>query len=118
MRLNDLRAIVAVWLVTASRHAQTIGAKSLNVTKRHAFSLADISRDPHQSQACNSAAGYCSSSHNDAMQGGSAVTVQRGNFVIAGGSGPLENLIRYGFANELLVGEPENFTHAGIEFGA
>jgi hypothetical protein len=52
------------------------------------------------------------------MQGGPAVIVQRGNFVIAGGSGPLEDLIRRGFANELLIGEPENFTHVGIGFGA
>jgi hypothetical protein len=52
------------------------------------------------------------------MQGGSAVIVQRGNFVIAGGCGPLQNLIRCGFANELLAGEPENFTHIGVSFGA
>ena len=58
------------------------------------------------------------SSHNDAMRTGPAVIVQRGDFVIAGGCGPLENLIRCGFANELLAGEPENFTHVGIGFGA
>lgn len=52
------------------------------------------------------------------MRTGPAMIVQRGNFVIAGGCGPLENLIRCGFANELLAGEPENFTHVGIGFGA
>ena len=58
------------------------------------------------------------SSHNDAMRTGPAMIVQRGNFVIAGGCGPLENLIRCSFANELLAGEPENLTHVGIGFGA
>jgi hypothetical protein len=52
------------------------------------------------------------------MRTGAAVIVQRRNFVIAGGCGPLENLIRPGFANELLAGEPEEFTHVGIGFGA
>ena len=60
----------------------------------------------------------CSSSHDKAMRTGPAVIVQCGNFVIAGGCGPLENPIRCGFANELLAGEPENFTHVGIGFGA
>jgi hypothetical protein len=46
------------------------------------------------------------------------VIVQRGDFVIASGRGPLENLIRCSFANELVAGEPENFTHIGIGFGA
>ena len=54
------------------------------------------------------------SSHNDAMRTGPAVIVQRGDFVIAGGCGPLENLIRCSFANELLAGEPEDFTRIGI----
>ncbi len=58
------------------------------------------------------------SSHNDAMRTGSAVIVQRSDFIIAGGCGPLENLIRCGFANELLAGEPKNLTHVGIGFGA
>ena len=52
------------------------------------------------------------------MRTGTAMIVQRGNFVIAGGCGPLENLIRCGFANELLAGEPKNFVHVGIGFGA
>ena len=43
--------------------------------------------------------------------------VQRGNFVIAGGCGPLEDLIPCGFADELLAGEPEDFSHVGIGFG-
>src|SRR5882757_4420477 len=50
----------------------------------------------------------CPSSHNDAMRTGPAVIVQRGDFVIAGDCGPLENLIRCCFANELLAGEPKN----------
>jgi hypothetical protein len=58
------------------------------------------------------------SSHNDGMRTGAAVVVQSGKFVIAGGCGPLEDLIRCGFANELLAGEPKNFTHVGIGFGA
>jgi len=61
---------------------------------------------------------YRSSSHNDAMPTGPTVIVQRGDFVIGGGCGPLENLIRCSFANELLAGEPEDFTHSGIGFGA
>jgi hypothetical protein len=52
------------------------------------------------------------------MRTGPAVIVQRGDFVIAGGCGPLENLIRCGFANKLLAGEPKDFTHIGIGFGA
>jgi len=56
------------------------------------------------------------SSHRDAMRTGAALIVQRGNFVIAGGCGPIHNLIRCGFTNELLAGEPENFTHIGIGF--
>jgi hypothetical protein len=52
------------------------------------------------------------------MRTGPVVIVQRRDFVIAGGRGPLENLIRCGFANELPAGEPENFTHIGIGFGA
>ena len=52
------------------------------------------------------------------MRTGPAVVVQRGDLVIAGGCGPLENLILCSFANELLAGEPENFTHIGIGFGA
>ena len=39
------------------------------------------------------------SSHNDAMRTGPAVIVQRGDFVIAGDCGPLENLIRCGFGS-------------------
>ena len=50
------------------------------------------------------------------MRTGPAVIVQRGDFVVASGCGPLENLIWCGFANELLAGEPENFTHVGIGF--
>jgi hypothetical protein len=46
------------------------------------------------------------------------VIVQRSEFVIAGGCGPLENLIRCGFPNELLAGEPKNLTHVGIGFSA
>ena len=57
-------------------------------------------------------------SHNDAMRTGTAVIVQRGDFVIAIGCRPLDNLIRCGFTNELLASEPENFTHVGIGFGA
>ena len=60
----------------------------------------------------------CSLSHNDAMRTGPAMIVQRGDFVIAGDCGPLENLIRCGFANELLAGEPKNLTHVGIGFSA
>ena len=52
------------------------------------------------------------------MRTGPAVIVQRGDFVVAGDYGPLENLIRCGFPNELLAGEPENFTHVGIGFSA
>jgi hypothetical protein len=52
------------------------------------------------------------------MRTGPAVVVQRGDLVIAGGCGPLENLIRCGFANESFAGESENFTHIGIGFGA
>src|SRR2546423_3087912 len=51
------------------------------------------------------------------MRTGAATIVQRGDFVIASGRAPLENLIRCGFANELFAGEPENFTHVGIGFG-
>ena len=58
------------------------------------------------------------SSHNYTMRTGPAMIVQRGDFVIAGGCGPLENLIRCGFANKLLAGEPKDFTHVGIGFGA
>jgi hypothetical protein len=61
---------------------------------------------------------YRSSSHNDAVRTGPTVIVQRGDFEIAGGCGPLENLIRCSFANELVAVEPENFTHIGIGFGA
>src|SRR5262245_64892740 len=50
------------------------------------------------------------------MRTGPAVIVQGGDFIIAGGCGPLENLIRRGFANELLASEPEDFTHVGIGF--
>jgi hypothetical protein len=52
------------------------------------------------------------------MRTGPAMIVQRGNFVIADGCGPFDNLTRCGFANELLASEPENFTHVGIGFGA
>ena len=52
------------------------------------------------------------------MRTGAAVIVQRGDFVIAGRCGPLKNLIRCGFTNELLAGEPENLTHVGIGFCA
>jgi hypothetical protein len=52
------------------------------------------------------------------MRTGAAMIVQRRNFVIAGGCGPLKNLIRCGFPNELLASEPENFTHVGIGFSA
>src|SRR5580765_3634669 len=52
------------------------------------------------------------------MRTSAAVIVERGDFVISGGCGPLENLIRCGFANELLACEPENLTHIGIGFGA
>src|SRR6478609_8913600 len=48
------------------------------------------------------------SSHRDAMRTGAAVIVQRGDFVIAGGCGPFDHLIRCGFANELLSGKPES----------
>ena len=51
------------------------------------------------------------------MRPGPAMIVQRGDFVIASGCGPLENLIRCGFANELLAGEPKNLTHVRIGFG-
>ena len=47
-----------------------------------------------------------------------AVIVQRGDFVIAGGCGPLENLIRCGLPNELLAGELKNFSHVRIGFRA
>jgi len=60
----------------------------------------------------------CPSSNNYDMRTGPAVVVQRGDLVIAGGCGPLENLIRCGFANESFAGESENFTHIGIGFGA
>src|ERR1700751_2328752 len=59
----------------------------------------------------------CSLSHRDAVRTGPAVVVQRGEFVIAGRRDPFENLIRCGFANELLTREPENLTHVGIGFG-
>ena len=52
------------------------------------------------------------------MRTGPTVIVQRGDFVIADACRPLENLIRCGFANELLAGEPKNFVHVGIGFGA
>ena len=52
------------------------------------------------------------------MRTGPAVIVQRSDFVIAGDCGPLENLIRGGFPDELLAGEPKNLTHVGIGFGA
>ena len=52
------------------------------------------------------------------MRTSPAVIVQRGDFVIAGDCGPLENLIRCGFPNELLAGEPKNLTHVGIGFSA
>jgi hypothetical protein len=52
------------------------------------------------------------------MRTGSTVIIQRDNFVIANGCSPLENLIRRSFANELLAGEPENFTYVSISFGA
>jgi hypothetical protein len=52
------------------------------------------------------------------MRTGATVVVQRGNFVVAGSCGPLESLIRRGFADELLSGEPKNLTHVGIGFGA
>jgi hypothetical protein len=52
------------------------------------------------------------------MRTGPAVIVQRGDFVIAGDCGPFENLIRCGFANELLAGEPKNLTHVGFGFSA
>jgi len=42
------------------------------------------------------------------MRTGPAVLVQRGDFVIAGGSWPFESLTLCRFANELLAGEPEN----------
>src|SRR5258705_10876611 len=58
------------------------------------------------------------SSHRDAMRTGSAVIVQRGGFVIAGDCGPLEDLIRCGFPNELLAGEPKNLTYVGFGFSA
>ena len=50
------------------------------------------------------------------MRTGPAVIVQRGDFVIAGGCSPFENLIRWRLTNELLAGEPENFAHVGISF--
>jgi hypothetical protein len=59
----------------------------------------------------------CFLSHDDVMRTGPAMIVQRGDFVITGGCDPLKNLIRSGFANELLAGEPENFTRVGIGFG-
>jgi len=52
------------------------------------------------------------------MRTGPAVVVQSGDLLIAGGCWPFENLIRCSLANELLAGEPENFTHVGIGFGA
>ena len=52
------------------------------------------------------------------MRTGPAVIVQRGDFVIASARAPLENLIRCGFANELLAGEPKNLAHVGIGFSA
>jgi hypothetical protein len=60
----------------------------------------------------------CSLSHHDSVRTRAAVIVQRGDFVIAGGCSPLENVIRCGSADELLAGEPENFTHVGVGFGA
>ncbi len=60
----------------------------------------------------------CSLSHHDAMRTGSAVIVQRGDFVVAGDCGPFENLVRCGFPNELFAGEPKNLTHVGIGFSA
>ena len=52
------------------------------------------------------------------MRTGPAVIIQRGDFVITSGCRPLHNLIRCGFPNELLAGEPENFTHIRIGFRA
>jgi hypothetical protein len=52
------------------------------------------------------------------MRTGPAVIVQRGDFVIAGDCGPFENLIRCGFANELLASEPKNLTYVGFGFSA
>ena len=52
------------------------------------------------------------------MQTGPTMIVQRSDFVIAGGCGPLENLIRCGFANKSFACEPENFTYIGVGFGA
>jgi hypothetical protein len=51
------------------------------------------------------------------MRTSPAVVVQRSDLVIAGGCWPFENLIWCSFANELLAGGPENFTHIGIDFG-
>jgi hypothetical protein len=58
------------------------------------------------------------SSHNNAMRTGSAVIVQRCDFVIANGCSPLQDLIRCGFANELLTREPKDLTHVGVRLGA
>jgi hypothetical protein len=44
------------------------------------------------------------------MRTGPPVVVQHGDFVIASGCRPLDNLIRCGFANELFADKPENFT--------
>ena len=52
------------------------------------------------------------------MRTGPPVVVQHGNFVIASGCGPLDNLIRCGFANELLAGKPENFTTSASAFAS
>ena len=52
------------------------------------------------------------------MRTGPAVIVQRGDFVIPGDRAPLENLIRCGFPNELLAGEPKNLTHVSFGFSA
>ena len=52
------------------------------------------------------------------MRTGPAVIVQRGDFVIASDCGPFDNLIRWGFTNELFACEPENFTDVGIGFRA
>ena len=52
------------------------------------------------------------------MRTGPAMIVQRGDFVIAGGCGPLENLIRAGFANNALLASEQKLTKFGIGFGA
>ena len=52
------------------------------------------------------------------MRTGAAVIVQRGDFVIAGRLRSTQEPDSVRFANELLAGEPENFTDVGFGFCA